>query len=71
MSRNVNKVENDFSAEGGSDLITIHRKEYEKLKYERDEYRSIALEFKNAMPDIFKTQKNITQGLKDMRSVIK
>lgn len=46
MFNDENVVENTVSTENvDSDLITVRREDYERLVYERNEYRSIALAY--------------------------
>lgn len=56
MNEYVENVVVDSTTNGNGDLITIPRSEYNQLKNEREEYRSIALEVReqyNAIKERF------------------
>lgn len=67
MLENVNtKVETSVSAEGeNSDFVTIPRTEYNKLVFEREEYRNISLELASRIPNLQKVQSNIEEILRE------
>ena len=61
MSKNVNKVETRVSTNGNidEDYTLINKKELERLKHERDEYRAMCLDFAESVPRFHKVQENI------------
>ena len=66
MLENVNYAETEVLAEGeNSDMITIPRTEYNRLVFERDEYRNISLELASRIPNLQKVQANIEEILQD------
>lgn len=61
MSKNVNNVEAGVSTNGNidEDYTLINKKELERLKRERDEYRAMCLDFAESVPRFHKVQENI------------
>ena len=61
MSKNVNKVEAGVSTNGNidEDYTLINKKELAQLRYERDEYRAMCLDFAESVPRFHKVQENI------------
>lgn len=61
MLENVNKVEAWVSTNGNidEDYTLINKKELAQLRYERDEYRAMCLDFAESVPRFHKVQENI------------
>ena len=61
MLKNVNKVEAGVSTNGNidEDYTLINKKELAQLRYERDEYRAMCLDFAESVPRFHKVQENI------------
>lgn len=61
MYKNVNKVEAWVSTNGNidEDYTLINKKELERLRHERDEYRAMCLDFAESVPRFHKVQENI------------
>ena len=66
MLENVNNAGTDVLAEGkNSDMVTIPRTEYNRLVFERDEYRSMCLDFAQRLPKFHEIADNIDRILAD------
>ncbi len=61
MLKNVNRVEAGVSTNGNidEDYTLINKKELAQLRYERDEYRAMCLDFAESVPRFHKVQENI------------
>lgn len=63
MSENVITEASGGSVDGDADTIVISRKEYNRLKQEREEYRSICLDFAESVPRFHEIAENIDEML--------
>ncbi len=61
MYENVKRVEDVSSTDGNADndLIVVSRKELNRLKREREEYRAMCLDFAESVPRFHKVADNI------------
>ena len=63
MLENVIAETRDVSLDGDADTIVISRKEYNRLKQEREEYRKISLDLAKSIPVFQKISENIDEML--------
>lgn len=63
MLENVIAETRDVSVDGDADTIVISRKEYNRLKQEREEYRKISLDLAKSIPVFQKISENIDEML--------
>ena len=63
MLENVIAETSGVSVDGDADTIVISRKEYNRLKQEREEYRKISLDLAKSIPVFQKISENIDEML--------
>ncbi len=63
MLENVIAETGGVSVDGDADTIVISRKEYNRLKQEREEYRKISLDLAKSIPVFQKISENIDEML--------
>ena len=63
MFENVIAETGGVSVDGDADTIVISRKEYNRLKQEREEYRKISLDLAKSIPVFQKISENIDEML--------
>lgn len=71
LVENVEKtVGNTISTKERNEFITIPRDEYNRLVYERDEYRTMCLDFAQRLPKVHEIADNIDKILAKKGGVI-
>lgn len=63
MLENVIAETSEISVDGDADTIVISRKEYNRLKQEREKYRRICLDFAESVPRFHEIAENIDEML--------